>query len=393
MKITLLGQGFESDSEHSVGNQLINLFTNTSFHSFTGISAFTRLEAINILSHSIKAAKHLTSVTIVTGVNQNVTSKEALEALLELDINSYVFFVSNSSPIFHPKIYLFEGELKSELIIGSSNLTTSGLFLNVETSLQISIDHNIEEEMNVIHQLKDYYQSIFDFSDPNLQKISRILITLLFEANIVSTEAEYIFRQNKEKRKVYSEAEKSLSKLFPSRVFPKLPKSLLHLRKKTKTLSKPNKNSKNNIESIQLSDPIWSKLNLTSSDILIPDKNTTHTTGRLKLTKSIYEIDQTTFFRFNLFKDYIWRTRTNSDKQDLILNFKLVINQVDKGNFNLKITYNPKGDANQKNYNTHISWKGVGHIIRENNLVGKNLFLYKYGKSENHEPDYVIIIG
>ena len=38
--------------------------------------------------------------------------------------------IRDSISIFHPKIYLFEGTDKSELIIGSSNLTSQGLFTN-----------------------------------------------------------------------------------------------------------------------------------------------------------------------------------------------------------------------------------------------------------------------
>ena len=40
MKITFLGQGFESESKKSVGNTIIQLFKENKFSSFTGISAF-----------------------------------------------------------------------------------------------------------------------------------------------------------------------------------------------------------------------------------------------------------------------------------------------------------------------------------------------------------------
>ena len=90
MNITLLGQGFEAASELSVGKQLIKFFKDKGFHTFTGISAFTSLKGINGLSkHIIDSKKHLEIITIVTGVDQKVTSKEALEVLLNLNINSH----------------------------------------------------------------------------------------------------------------------------------------------------------------------------------------------------------------------------------------------------------------------------------------------------------------
>ena len=108
---------------------------------------------------------------------------EALEELLSLDINAYVFY-QPSITIFHPKIYLFEGADKSELIIGSSNLTSQGLFTNVETSLLVSIDNSVETDRKIVKQLKNYFKGIFDFTDPNLKKLSKKIIAGLVKAKV-----------------------------------------------------------------------------------------------------------------------------------------------------------------------------------------------------------------
>ncbi|WP_276976824.1 hypothetical protein, partial [Flavobacterium filum] len=80
MNITLLGQGFEATSKNSVGNILIKFFADKDFHTFTGMSAFASQAGIRGLSKHIKAAKkHLNIITIVIGVDQKGTSKEALE--------------------------------------------------------------------------------------------------------------------------------------------------------------------------------------------------------------------------------------------------------------------------------------------------------------------------
>jgi hypothetical protein len=87
MNIRLLGQGFEATSKNAVGNQLVTFFSDTTFHSFTGIAAFSSLAGIAGLSKHINAAKkHLKIITIVTGIDQKGTSKEALEELLSLGI-------------------------------------------------------------------------------------------------------------------------------------------------------------------------------------------------------------------------------------------------------------------------------------------------------------------
>ena len=223
MNITLLGQGFEVASEHSVGKQLVKFFADKDFHTFTGISAFTSQAGIRGLSKHIKTAKkHLNIITIVTGVDQKGTSKEALEELLSLDINVFVFY-QPSITIFHPKIYLFEGANKSELIIGSSNLTSQGLFTNVEVSLLVSIDNSREADKKNVEQLKDYFKGVFDFTDPNLKKLSKKIIADLVRAKIVPTEAERKAAQDKAEKAERTETENIISKIFPKRAIAKLP--------------------------------------------------------------------------------------------------------------------------------------------------------------------------
>jgi len=226
MNITLLGQGFEPISEFSVGKKIIKFLADPSFHTFTGISAFASPAGINGLSHHIENAKsHIKIITIVTGVDQKGTSKEALEALLDLDINAFIFY-QRSFPIFHPKIYLFEGENKTELIIGSSNLTAQGLFANVETSLLVSVDNSKESDREIVRQLKDYFKGIFDYSDPNLKRLSKELIDELVKEKIVPTEAERKAAHDKDEKTEREDenTERIISKIFPKREIPKIPR-------------------------------------------------------------------------------------------------------------------------------------------------------------------------
>jgi HKD family nuclease len=211
MNITLLGQGFEATSQNSVGNHLIRFFADKDFHTFTGISAFASQAGIRGLSKHINTAKrHLNIITIVTGVDQKGTSREALEELLSLGINAFVFYQPGIT-IFHPKIYLFEGADKSELIIGSSNLTSQGLFTNIETSLLVTIDNSSEADRKIVEQLKSYFKSIFDFADPNLKKLSTKIIADLVKAKVVPTEAERKAAYDKEVKAERKETENIIS--------------------------------------------------------------------------------------------------------------------------------------------------------------------------------------
>src|SRR5437879_5910055 len=93
MEIRFLGQGFEDSSPDSVGNQLITLFNKGGFHTFTAISAFLSLAGVSGLAKLIdEDGDKFTNIIVITGVDQKGTSKEALEALLALSIDSYVFY-------------------------------------------------------------------------------------------------------------------------------------------------------------------------------------------------------------------------------------------------------------------------------------------------------------
>jgi len=176
MKTTFLGQGFESSSADAIGNYLIKYLNQQNFHSFTGISAFASEAGIFGLSGHIQTAKQLfKKLTLIVGIDQEGTSKEALEEILNLNIDSYIFY-QTETPIFHPKIYLFEGDKEIKLIVGSSNLTGRGLFTNVESSLLIEFDINDKEGATLLTTLKKYYKTLFDFSDNNLFKISKAVI-------------------------------------------------------------------------------------------------------------------------------------------------------------------------------------------------------------------------
>ncbi|MDP2887576.1 MAG: phospholipase D-like domain-containing protein [Bacteroidota bacterium] len=160
MKITFLGQGFEKKSINAVGNYLMSYLSSADYHSFTGMSAFASESGVYGLTGYLNSAKkYFKNLTLIVGVDLEGTSKEALEEILDLEINSFIFY-QKEQPVFHPKIYLFEDIKEYKLIIGSSNLTRGGLFTNVESSMLIEFDSNDKEGLAFLSELKKYYKSI-----------------------------------------------------------------------------------------------------------------------------------------------------------------------------------------------------------------------------------------
>jgi len=80
-------------------------------------------------------------LSIVVGIDLKNTTREGLQALLDLEQfgRSETFVYHNEAgSIFHPKVYLFRNTTEARLIVGSNNLTASGLYVNVEAGLRLS---------------------------------------------------------------------------------------------------------------------------------------------------------------------------------------------------------------------------------------------------------------
>jgi HKD family nuclease len=348
MNLKLLGQGYEPESEFAVGKQLMKFLVDTDFHTFIGISAFASQAGINGLGQFITEAKnHLERIVIIVGVDQKATSKEVLEALLALDIDSFVFY-QPSYTIFHPKIYLFEGNARSELIIGSSNLTTNGLFRNVEASLLVSIDNSVEDDRDIIEQVKTYFTGLFDLSDPNLHRLTQELIEILSEQKVIQTEAQRKESQDKDEKIENTE----IAKIFPKRQIAKIPsefKKKNSLRaKKQKQLGTPEILVKTPVTNDEL-ELLWISKPLTQRDLNVPTGGSTNPTGSMLFTKGmLQDIDHRHYFRDIVFADLTWTfdLRPNSTHiERTTAFFKFMIEGEDCGEFELTLSHNTKTDS------------------------------------------------
>ncbi|MFK5982845.1 MAG: Helicase associated domain protein [Flavobacteriaceae bacterium] len=185
MIVEFLGQGLHLEDDETCGNHVCSAIKNNSFTQITIFVAFLRKPGLDYLKPFIKRAREENrNVTFYVGIDERVTSQEALELLLELDTETYVYY--SESYIYHPKIYLFEGE-KNRIIIGSSNLTKSGLFYNVESSILLDFTNNDKSGLKILNQLKEFYSSLLDFSDPNIELLTvEYLEQLILEEKVSS---------------------------------------------------------------------------------------------------------------------------------------------------------------------------------------------------------------
>lgn len=389
MKVTFLGQGFTPNTDGSVSTYIEKFFSENKYHSFIGISAFASEAGIYGLSNCILSTDTLKNINLIVGIDQEGTPKEALEEILNLNINSYIFY-QKEAPIFHPKIYLFEGDSKTSLIIGSSNLTARGLFNNVESSLLIEFDNDDAEGKVLLRDVKKYYSTLFDFSDQNLFEITHETIQKFIELGVVPSRRVWLKKQGKRKTSNQSnEDDFSIpprqSSFIPPifRKKPKIKELIENTIDEIESENIPAIETQNLVE-------VWKSKPLTERDLNIPSGDNTNPTGSMLLKKGLLpdNIDHRHYFRDEIFGHLHWEKGIDSKNhlEKTRAFFKIIIEGIDNGEFRLIIGHNTRTDIAtyiQKNAMSQLHWGNAKSIVAKSELLGKTLTLFKDTNSED----------
>lgn len=189
MQINFIGHGLDITNENTVGNILATSFeTGDKFDTFIAFVAFASISGVRKIVSSINKNKdNFRNITFYIGIDENGTSKEALQCLIENEIETYIFYTT-SAMIFHPKVYLFEGKYWARLIIGSTNLTNSGLFINVEAAVSMNFRPTDAQGKKIVTQIKEYFKPLLEKTDKNTQRLTSELLTTLYSQGLVVEE-------------------------------------------------------------------------------------------------------------------------------------------------------------------------------------------------------------
>jgi HKD family nuclease len=158
---------------------------------------------------------HGGQLSVIVGIDLQNTTREGLEALLGLEqygrCETFVYHNETGS-IFHPKLYLFRNEAEARLIVGSNNITESGLYVNVEAGLQVDTDVNAE----VVLQTLDALSSWKDTTTRLAMRLDQELLALLSNEGYVPDEATARGQLRRERTR---QAGRATPPLFASRRF------------------------------------------------------------------------------------------------------------------------------------------------------------------------------
>jgi hypothetical protein len=132
--------------------------------------------------------RHGGQVSVIVGIDIRNTTREGLEALLDLEqygrCETFVYH-NEAGGVFHPKLYLFRNEEEARLIVGSNNITQSGLYVNVEAGLQVDTDVNA----SVVGQALDALSSWKDTTSRLAVRLDRDFLARLISEGYVPDEA------------------------------------------------------------------------------------------------------------------------------------------------------------------------------------------------------------
>ncbi len=154
----------------------------------------------------------------IIGIDQKITSYQALINLSKFTKDKLFVHHDKGAITFHPKMYLFGNQAIENVYIGSSNLTSGGLYTNFEANVNILLDSS-NNAQQFQQEVTNYWQQLL--KDKNTKQANKDFIHTLFTNGALSDE-----NNNKEFKKIIQ----SLNKLpFESRKRTvKLPENSIH---------------------------------------------------------------------------------------------------------------------------------------------------------------------
>ena len=157
-------------------------------------------------------------VEIVVGVDEGITTKQALELIMRYSTVAYVF--NNPVSTFHPKLYLFESSRNwAVALVGSSNLTVGGLYTNYETNIVLDFDLSLAADRKAYESILAVFLNATDTKVGNAKQLDESVLRESVQARKVTDETRQTSR-----RQIPGRVPGSEQPLFPRTPVPPAPR-------------------------------------------------------------------------------------------------------------------------------------------------------------------------
>lgn len=356
-------------------------------------SAFLRKESVLELEELLKNEENFSAVI---GVRNGTTSFQGLEALQSTGVKLYVVDTGSAMTIFHAKSLLVVDEENNlaYAVFGSSNFTPGGFYRNIESNVYLELDLNNEEDFKFYSDFISNHENLVENNNnsDNVLLISDVssINNFLLDGRVVD-ETKHKIKTSVGKSSISTDTIK-LMKLQPTRKH-----SAKTSNKKVQVTDSLAEERKFTIATDSLLGTVkevWKSKPLKERDLSIPSKPGTNPTGSMLMKRGEYNIDQQSYFYDEVFSNLKWSTHPSKKSyfQFADAKFHILIEGIEFGSYTLTLKYDERTDTTsykQSQPNVSLSWGEAGSVIKNPNLLGKTMFLYRV---EDKVGEYLIEI-
>ena len=379
MKKTILLQGVTQDNHLNAVKYILGIA-----HAKRVIIsvAFMKESGLSILHEALAPVAEQT--TIVTGIRNEITSAQGLRKSLEIGCSTYAVDTGSRTIIFHPKIYLSRNANEARILVGSANLTISGLNSNIEASVLLTMELGEPEDTAFVAELEgkidgmiaEYHENVFSVSN-------NAVIKELLDSGRVADEDITLGPTTSDLSGRHDSDTISRMNLKTSPIpWPRVEQ----FRRVSETATKPAQPTPTGatIPDRERLTLVWESKPLTRRDLSIPTGTTTHATGSMLLKKGTFNhIDQRHYFREEVFANLHWYFDTNPGHEHMErakARFQFVIRNVESDIFALRLSHNSLTDTRsykQGNGMTHLHWGDAGCLVAHEDLLNRIMYLHR----------------
>lgn len=376
-------QAFETGSHADALKKMLSL---PELERFVASVAFVREEGVNAIAEELQASAKV--CIFFVGIRNDITSIQAIRRLLELNVKVIAVDTASRSTLFHPKLYLAVNPHAAMAVVGSANVTFSGLHNNIEASTILHLDPSDFDDTKFFKESLSALDSLAQrFPDHVFQVKTKEAAEKLFEQGRLNDES--IVTKSLPRASVKCGERDDLAPIsLPRRSVPKRRSEQSGKHEETGSKKKTSKTADNHTGVGHRTDfvLVWESKPLSERDLNIPTGQTTHATGSMLWKKGLAEnIDQRHYFRDEIFKDVRWVADIPKSNYEVAeADFVLVIKGLNYGMHRLILKH--KTDTESKTYKqrngmTSIRWGEVSTFVKKRDLLGRTMSLYRNGES------------
>ncbi|HEY9709340.1 MAG TPA: phospholipase D family protein [Oculatellaceae cyanobacterium] len=173
-------------------HELNDCLKSVDYSRFIFAVGFAKIGPLIRLNENIESwTANKKSIEAIFGIDQQGTSKQALEyALIKFD-RTFVTHVSSSRrSTFHPKLYIFYGSTSAVAYYGSHNLTVGGTETNFEGGVKIRFDLSANDDKLLFDQLLMSWTSLLPENCSATVELTPDTLTEYIQADLLLDEQQ-----------------------------------------------------------------------------------------------------------------------------------------------------------------------------------------------------------